>query len=180
MVTSAGRISLNILLRALQAFSREDFIGFIQRPVLAGSAVHQGTLSASRSDPGAMNRTIFFEPMEDTDEAAASSEGLKHAIYPLVRGEFATSTSGVFTIGRIDGNDLIMPDYAISKRHAILELKHGSCLLKDCGSTNGTTVNGERIQSKPVELRDRDMISFARYEFIFLHPGSLYDMLKVD
>jgi len=24
------------------------------------------------------------------------------------------------------------------------------------------------------------MISFARYEFIFLHPGSLYDMLKVD
>ena len=171
-----------MLLRTVQALHREDFIRFIQQPMLAGSAVLQGKLSAARSDSGPreMNRTILFEPLEDTEEIGAASDGLKHAIYPLVRGEFATSIGNVFTIGRIDGNDLIMPDYAISKKHAIIEVKRKNYMLKDCGSTNGTMVNGERIQSKPVELHDRDIISFARYEFIFLHPGSLYDMLTVD
>jgi hypothetical protein len=182
MVTSAGRISLNMLLRTVQTFSREDFIRFIQRPVLAGSAVHHGTLSAARTESGSqgMNRTILFEPLDETEETDASSEGLKHAIYSLVKGEFATSTGNIFTIGRIDGNDLIMPDYAISKKHAIIEFKRGSYMLKDCGSTNGTMLKDERIQSKPVELHDGDIISFARYEFIFLHPGSLYGMLKIE
>jgi len=38
-------------------------------------------------------------------------------------------------------------------------------------------LNGNRLQTKPVEIHDRDVISFARYEFTFLLPSSLYDML---
>jgi hypothetical protein len=180
MVSSAGRISLSMLQRVVQAVSRDDFIRFLPEPALVGSAVHLGTLSAARSDPGSreMNRTILFEPVEDAEETASASESLKHAIYPLVKSEFSTSSGSVFSIGRVDGNDFIMPDYAISKNHALIEAKRGAYLLKDCGSTNGTTLNGERIQAKPVELHDRDVISFARYEFAFLFPFSLYDMLR--
>jgi hypothetical protein len=180
MVTSSGRISLTILERMIQALSPEDFIRYMQEPAMVGSAVHLGTLSATRLNSGSreMNRTILFEPVEDAEESSSASESLKTAIYPLVRGEFATSTGCTFTIGRIDGNDLIMPDYAISKRHAIIDVRRGSYMLKDCGSTNGTTLNGERIQSKPMELHDRDIISFARYEFSFVFPGSLYDMIR--
>jgi pSer/pThr/pTyr-binding forkhead associated (FHA) protein len=94
-----------------------------------------------------------------------------------VRGEFATSSGAMFSIGRIDGNDLIMPDYVISKKHAIIEIKRSGYFLKDGGSTNGTTLKGVRLQNKPVPLHDRDVISFARYEFTFLFPGSLYDIL---
>ena len=65
----------------------------------------------------------------------------------------------------------------ISSKHAILEIKRGDYFLKDCGSTNGTTLKGERLQDKPVHLSDRDVISFGRYEFTFLFPGSLCDML---
>jgi pSer/pThr/pTyr-binding forkhead associated (FHA) protein len=71
-----------------------------------------------------------------------------------------------------------MPDYAISKRHAIIELRKGIYLLKDNGSTNGTFLNRARVQAKPVEIHDRDLISFARYEFTFFSPESLYDTLK--
>jgi len=124
-----------------------------------------------------MNRTILFEPSEDTDHTASASESLKHAIYPLVKSEQATTSGNFFSIGRIDGNDFIMPDYAISKKHAIIEAKRGIYILKDCGSTNGTLMNGKRLQTKPVEIHDRDVISFARYEFTFLLPSSLYDML---
>jgi hypothetical protein len=178
MVSSAGRIGLNPLQRMVQAVSREEFIRFMQKPVLAGAGIHMGTLAA-RTDPGSggMNRTILFEPMANGEASVSASEGLKHAIYPLVKGEYATSTGNTFSIGRIDGNDFIMPDYAISKHHALIEIKGGTYILKDCGSTNGTLLNGRRLQNKPLELHDRDIISFARYEFTFLFPGTLYDML---
>jgi hypothetical protein len=178
MVSSSGRISLPVLQQLARSLSREEFVRFMQQPVLAGAAIHLGTLSA-RSGSGslALNRTTLFEPLEGSQDSASASESLKHAIYPLVRGEFATSAGQMFTIGRIDGNDLIMPDYVISKKHAIIEIRRGSYFLKDCGSTNGTTLKGERLQNKPVQLSDRDVISFARYEFTFLFPGSLCDML---
>jgi hypothetical protein len=174
MVSSSGRIGLPLLQQVARSLPREDFARFMQQPVLAGAAIHLGNLSQG---PRPLNRTILFEPLEGSSESASASESLKQAIYPLVRGEFATSAGALFTIGRIDGNDLIMPDYAISKRHATLEIKRSGYFLKDCGSTNGTTLKGERLQNKPVQLSDRDVISFARYEFTFLLPGSLYDML---
>jgi hypothetical protein len=180
MISSAGRIGLNPLQRIVQAVSRDDFIRFMQKPVLAGAAIHMGTLAA-RSDGGSqMNRTILFEPTADGEESVSASESLKHAIYPLIKGEYATSTGNVFSIGRIDGNDFIMPDYAISKNHALIEIKRDTYILKDCGSTNGTLLNGTRLQNKPVEVHDRDVISFARYEFTFLYPGSLYDTLMTS
>ena len=177
MVSSSGRIGLPVLQQLARSLSREDFVRFMQQPVLAGAAIHLGTLSARSGASRALNRTILFEPLEGSTDPVSASESLKQAIYPLVRGEFATSAGTRFSIGRIDGNDLIMPDYVISKNHAILEIKRGGYFLKDCGSTNGTTLKGERLQDKPVQLQDRDVISFARYEFTFLFPNSLYDIL---
>lgn len=177
MVSSSGRIGLPVLQQVARSLSREDFVRFMQQPVLAGAAIHLGTLSTRSVASRALNRTILFEPLEGSHDPVSASESLKQAIYPLVRGEFATSSGAMFCIGRTDGNDLIMPDYAISKKHAILEIKRGGYFLKDGGSTNGTTLKGERLQNKPVQLSDRDVISFARYEFTFLFPASLYDML---
>jgi hypothetical protein len=177
MVSSSGRIGLSVLQQVARSLSREDFVRFMQQPVLAGAAIHLGTLSTRPGASRALNRTTLFEPLEGSTDPASASESLKQAIYPLVRGEFATSSGAMFSIGRIDGNDLIMPDYVISKNHARVEIKRGGYFLRDCGSTNGTTLKGERLQNKPVLLSDRNVISFARYEFTFLFPGSLYDML---
>jgi hypothetical protein len=178
LVNSAGRIGLNLLQQMARTVSAEDFIRFLQKPVLAGSAIHLGTLAA-QSGRGSreMNRTIVFEPVGTGEDAVSASESLKLAVYPLIKGEYSTTIGEVFSIGRIGGNDFIMPDYAISKKHALIEIKRNGCFLKDCGSTNGTLLNGTRLQSKAAEVHDRDVISFARYEFAFLFPGSLYEML---
>jgi hypothetical protein len=179
MISSSGRIGLNVLQRMAMATPVDDFIRWVHQPVLAGSGIRLGqTASQTSHGPRPMNHTILFEPAADGEDAVAASESLKLAVYPLIKGDYATSRAGVFAIGRIDGNDFIMPDYAISRKHALIETRRGGYIVKDLGSTNGTRLNGAHLQNKPVEIRDRDIISFARFEFSFLCPASLYDMLR--
>ena len=150
----------------------------MEQPALVGSSIQSGSLNLrKRANKEEMNRTVIFE-INDGEEASSPSETLKHAIYPLVKGEYATGPVNALTIGRVDGNDLIMPDYAISKQHAILEIKRGTYSIRDCDSTNGTMVNGKRLDKKAVYLKDGDVVGFARYEFTFLFPESLYDMIS--
>ena len=177
LLSASGRISLPALQKLCHMYSKEDFVKFMQEPALLGSAIQTGTLSTqSNFGNNEMNRTVLFEP-EESEDPLSDSDTLKHAIYPLIKSEFSASTGNFFSIGRIEGNDLIMPDYAISKQHATIQIKRGSYLLKDYGSTNGTLVNGQHLEKKHTLLQNEDIISFARYEFAFLFPGSIYDML---
>jgi hypothetical protein len=157
----------------------EAFARFVQRPVLAGSAIKSGVISSqSGMASDELNSTQIFEPAKSQGGSLSASESLKHAIYPLVKGEYPATPRGSYYIGRINGNDMIMPDYAISKRHAIIEIDDGTYYIRDAGSTNGTKINGMRLGKKRAKLSDKDTIGFARYEFTFLYPKSLYNMLR--
>jgi hypothetical protein len=178
MLNASGRIALPTLEKLVKVYHKTKFARFIEQPVFVGSSIQSGSLNLrKRANKEEMNRTVIFQ-IEDGEEASSPSETLKHAIYPLVKGEYATGPVNLFTVGRVDGNDLIMPDYAISKQHAIVEIKRGSYTIRDCDSTNGTMVNGKRLDKKSVLLNDGDIVGFARYEFTFLFPESLFDMLS--
>ncbi len=180
MLNASGRIGLQMLQKMAKVYNKVEFEHFMQQPVLVGSSIQAGSLATqNRHAKEELNKTVIFEV--DTDEAVASaSETLKQAIYPLVKNEYSTRPVNIFSIGRINGNDMIMPDYAISKQQAIIEIKRGDYIIRDGGSTNGTLINGKRLDKKPVQIRDKDVVAFARYEFSFLFPESLYDMLRGD
>lgn len=178
MLNASGRIALPTLRNFVKAYQKTKFRMFMEQPALVGSSIQSGSLNLQkRASKEEMNRTVIFE-VDHGEEASSPSETLKHAVYPLVKDENAAAPINAFTVGRVDGNDMIMPDYAISKQHAIIEIKRGNYTIRDCGSTNGTMVNGKRIDKKPVNLHDGDVVGFARYEFSFLDPDSLYNMLQ--
>jgi pilus assembly protein CpaF len=49
------------------------------------------------------------------------------------------------TIGRVSGNDIVLPKGNVSKRHTRLSLRDGHIEIADLKSTNGTYVNGKKI-----------------------------------
>ncbi|MBC8133531.1 MAG: FHA domain-containing protein, partial [Deltaproteobacteria bacterium] len=49
------------------------------------------------------------------------------------------------SIGRVQGNDIVLPKGNISKRHSKLTLQDGKMVVADVKSTNGTYVNGRKI-----------------------------------
>lgn len=54
------------------------------------------------------------------------------------------------TIGRVQGNDVVLPKGNISKRHSRIVLKDGKFIIIDMQSTNGTYVNGKKITTPQV------------------------------
>src|SRR5262244_284027 len=61
------------------------------------------------------------------------------------------------TIGRVQGNDVILPKGNVSKRHSRIVLKDGKFIIVDLKSTNGTYVNGRKITS-PLVIKPTDKV----------------------
>jgi pilus assembly protein CpaF len=84
----------------------------------------------------------------------------------------------VVSIGRVQGNEIILPRGNVSKRHARIELRHGQFLLSDTGSTNGTYVNGRRVTEK-LRLHADDRIYIGDY-ILFLEGHVALDREEAD
>ncbi|MFF7199594.1 MULTISPECIES: DUF1707 and FHA domain-containing protein [unclassified Streptomyces] len=67
-------------------------------------------------------------------------------------------------IGRDPGNGLRLSHDSVSRLHAELGLQGSRWILRDLGSTNGTTVNGQRVTGAVV-VREGDMVGFGRMSF---------------
>jgi len=77
----------------------------------------------------------------------------------------ATLSRGVLSIGRDPGNDLVLPDAMVSRRHAVVEYRAGHYSLRDCNSSNGSMVNGDRVFEHT--LRDGDVVAIGSTRLLF-------------
>jgi hypothetical protein len=65
-----------------------------------------------------------------------------------------------FSIGRSPDNDLVIDESRLSRRHAIIESYDGLVQISDCGSQNGTLVNGNPVVGAAL-LRHGDVITLG-------------------
>jgi EAL domain-containing protein (putative c-di-GMP-specific phosphodiesterase class I) len=75
-----------------------------------------------------------------------------------------------FTVGRKSGSSLKLQYNTVSGQHAVLNVRDGRLYLTDLGSTNGTYVNGKRIQGE-VAVEEEDLLHFAEAPFRVLRQS---------
>ncbi|HOV25946.1 MAG TPA: FHA domain-containing protein [Pseudobacteroides sp.] len=77
-----------------------------------------------------------------------------------------------FIIGRKNkAADYVCCNNFVSKSHAEIISRDGRYFVKDLGSTNGTFVNGKRIEKLlDIEIKNNDKIKFADWEYTFKIP----------
>jgi eukaryotic-like serine/threonine-protein kinase len=75
---------------------------------------------------------------------------------PYSGQEFTFDQHDTFLIGRSENAHLYLPeDRFFSRHHCLLEIAPPRCFLRDLGSTNGTFVNGQRVQEVFLKSGDR-------------------------
>jgi pSer/pThr/pTyr-binding forkhead associated (FHA) protein len=100
-------------------------------------------------------------------------------VYPLVK---ATGTlGGTIVVGRApaDGVDVVIADPSISKRHCELTPGDGVVNMVDCGSTNGTMVNGAAVHgAAPARLCGGEVLTLGRVEMTFETAAGFVELLS--
>jgi predicted Zn finger-like uncharacterized protein len=140
----------------------------IQNPAFAPKNA-SGDATGTRHEDTQMRRDRPTAPQESTEESPIPSKSTGKAAVDLslpagkrlslavIDGADAGNVFRIekprVTIGR-SGADLVINDSEASRQHAAIEVRDLSYLLRDLGSTNGTMVDGQKID-EVVELTDK-------------------------
>ncbi len=76
------------------------------------------------------------------------------------------------SVGRSEGNSLVLADPSVSARHAVLERRDGTWYVRDLGSTNGTLLDGHPVGGRPRRLHHGARLRFGAVLFEFRQEGA--------
>jgi hypothetical protein len=114
-----------------------------------------------REDASAVPGAIDVRVIEDTDPPAS-----RRIVLRAIHGTGANARyviASPMRVGRSAECEICLADPSVSRNHATLESQGEIVTVRDAGSTNGTYVNGERVQIRT--LRPGDRIAFGKTEF---------------
>jgi FHA domain-containing protein/uncharacterized protein DUF1707 len=142
--------------------SHDTFLHRMELALAAHRVDQLDALTADLDNEGRWSRRLF----EAVGRASSFSARLRGAWQAerLPKLLLPEPSSFSLHIGRDPANGLRLNDDTVSRRHAELSRRGGTWILRDLGSTNGTTVNGHRVAGT-VPVRDGDMVSFGRMSF---------------
>lgn len=102
--------------------------------------------------------------------AGAADSGPEAPVVTLViDGKLRSSSKPRTVLGRTRNADVHVNDANVSRRHAEVVREGSEYWVVDLGSTNGTHLNGERVDR--ARLRDGDVITIGSTEIVFGRPA---------
>ena len=104
---------------------------------------------------------MLAAPIKKTNEAAWLLSGQLSADQAV---QSIAVSSSPFLVGRHGHAALTIPSGTVSGVHAELRLEDGDLIVKDLGSTNGTFVNGRKVDR--LVLNDGDKLTIGRVHFV--------------
>lgn len=126
--------------------SRDEFIAEVKVPILVQTTEPEG------ADKKAESSVPRFGTMSMNKENLVFTEAGLY-VFPLRKQ--ATNAFGMMvTVGRAANNDIVLPYDGISKFHAYFSNLGGNWVLVDAKSTNGTFLEGRRLNPDVKEKID--------------------------
>lgn len=127
--------------------------GAITASTPIGSAV---TVRLGKADDGA---DVILEPLGESSRQGAPTQVMPPPPTPMPPqaampspgvSELHSMVQGALTVGRDPSNTVVLDDLLVSRHHAELRFDGQTWWLQDFGSSNGTYVDGRRIERAPV------------------------------
>jgi hypothetical protein len=162
LLEHARRERLALMSRPVIEFETDERLGLGEFGIQTG-AIHadDDERDAQPVPSDTAGRTMVYSsagrvaaPLEERARARSQTASL------LYEGKRVVVGSGGATLGRSRQSDVVIDDPNVSRQHAEIRPRGGSWVLTDLGSTNGSTLNGRRIDH-PEVLKPGDEIGLG-------------------
>lgn len=194
MVDRKGRVAYTTFMDYLRECDESQFIEEAEHPLLLGKELYDGVLQKAAGGEGLntmefsvsalraeSNRKVPIHQHDAPVRSRHESDFLARAIYILRKQPNSPGRSYEFSIGRDAENDLVIPDYSISKFHAFIVAVADTYYLFDRGSTNETCIDDVPVPAnKMTALRPNVDVAFGRMVFRFAPAEHVYDLLNLQ
>ena len=157
-VSSRTLISPNRFAVHVATTDAERFLTFadaLSRELVVSAKEHAQTEGYSFIGPVSVE--IFEDPdlkSGDCDIEGSFDETASKGVVTTPDGRRTVIEDREITIGRIAGCDVVVNDTNVSRRHASVARRGDQFIVTDLGSTNGTLLNGRRIQQSVLQAGD--------------------------
>lgn len=166
LLEHARRERFALVSRPVIDFETDDRLGLGEFGIQTG-VVHPPQESEPAPAPEEAGRTMIYstagrlaEPLEERAHARVQTALLLFDGKRLVVGPAGA------TLGRSRQCDIVLNDPNVSRQHAEIRPRGGSWVLIDLGSTNGSLLNGQRIEGAEV-IRPGDQIELGTSAITF-------------
>lgn len=100
-------------------------------------------------------------PHVDERPPSTSDRALPHARVVIISGDQAGAAyplKDTVTMGRADSNTIVLKDAKVSRQHAQIQQHGNQFIVVDLSSSNGTYVNGEKVEEHVLQNNDEVQI----------------------
>ena len=140
---------------------------------MTNAAAPQKSMPAAKPQPANDETTVLSAAPANDGETSLLSEELNvpENLGTLIRKKTSEKIS-ISKSNFVIGKDALHSDYCIdkntsvSRKHAMITSGRNGAYIQDCNSTNGTFINGTKLESeRAVLLNDGDIIKLSNEEF---------------
>lgn len=170
LLEHARRENLALMSRPVVEFETDERLGLgefgIQTRVVS-SERERGSQPEPEPDDSPSGRTMIYSTagrvVEPLEERARARE---HTALLVTQGRRVVVGASGAVLGRSRQCDVTVDDPNVSRQHAEVRPRGGSWVVTDLGSTNGTRLNGHRIEGSEV-LKPGDQIELGTSQITF-------------
>lgn len=162
-----GKITPNEIRVYVSQDDAKRFEGFEKAlPTELTASAREYALQEGYDFVGPVNVEIFIDETRSLGEMALRLNFTQGRPAPKLisnEGQIYDITPSPKVIGRTGDSDIVVSDSNVSRRHAEVWEVNGSVAIRDLGSTNGTFVNGHRIDAVTLSPRDEVVVGTTSF-----------------